>query len=442
MSLWFSIYLEQPLSGDSLSQQTEDARKQLERVALAILQYTPELALFDTSSLVLNAGASLTLFKGPRRLYKRMHATLAQLQVQARIGMAPTSLGAWLLARQTQTPRRRVLSRRSLTRLLDDLSLLYLPAANPFLDWLTDLGCSTLGQLVRLPRSGLAQRTSSQLIQELDAAYGKTSIFFEWYQTPEVFDATCELGFHTSNSHAILGTAERLIQPLCGWLQVRQWAASMLEFSLHHEKGRHARPPSQLVLRLSEPDWHADKFMALLAEHLGHLDLDAPVISLQLHNVQTHSRHSQPDTLFPDPAQAQRQESQLFDLLCARLGQQHVLEPSARASYLPEHVNQWVPLGHAGKNTVLPEPQPKTQRPFWLFSPTTPLATLHDQPLYQGQVLRLIQGPERIESGWWVPGQHEQRDYFVASDAAQCRYWIYRERGTENPRWFLQGLFA
>ena len=54
--------------------------------------------------------------------------------------------------------------------------------------------------------------------------------------------------------------------------------------------------------------------------------------------------------------------------------------------------------------------------------------------------LRLLAGPERIESGWW-DGADVQRDYYVASDTHGARLWIYRE--CERPRrWFLHGIFG
>lgn len=71
-----------------------------------------------------------------------------------------------------------------------------------------------------------------------------------------------------------------------------------------------------------------------------------------------------------------------------------------------------------------------------------PLTTHHHRPVYQGHALQLLEGPHRIESGWWHDGQVKQRDYFVAIDPRHCRYWVYRERGTDNPHWFLHGLFA
>jgi protein ImuB len=85
-------------------------------------------------------------------------------------------------------------------------------------------------------------------------------------------------------------------------------------------------------------------------------------------------------------------------------------------------------------------PAPLTERPFWLLTEPLLLNVRDDRPIYHGP-LQLLRGPERIESGWW---DHLRiaRDYFVAQDQHAARYWIYRERDTEQARWFLHGVFG
>nr|PZN02322.1 MAG: hypothetical protein DIU74_08145 [Pseudomonadota bacterium] len=58
-------------------------------------------------------------------------------------------------------------------------------------------------------------------------------------------------------------------------------------------------------------------------------------------------------------------------------------------------------------------------------------------PHYEGP-LKLLMGPERIQSGWW-DGAYERRDYFIAQTPARALLWIYRvaARG-----WYLHGWFA
>jgi protein ImuB len=65
--------------------------------------------------------------------------------------------------------------------------------------------------------------------------------------------------------------------------------------------------------------------------------------------------------------------------------------------------------------------------------------------------LRLLVGPQRLETGWWdaaMPGG-AMRDYFIAASEQAGLLWVYRERlvhggGHEDcePRWYLHGVYA
>ena len=66
--------------------------------------------------------------------------------------------------------------------------------------------------------------------------------------------------------------------------------------------------------------------------------------------------------------------------------------------------------------------------------------------MLEGQPLRLLAGPERIEAGWW-DGPAAARDYFIAGTPAGVLVWIYRTRLPQAPAqaesgWVLQGWFG
>src|SRR3546814_6939114 len=97
--------------------QAQARQDYLQEIALCLLQYTPNVAFFEEHALLLEVGASLSLFHGARQLYRRICTSLDNMGVRARIGMAPTALGAWLLACRAQAGPRRVLRDRKSTRL-------------------------------------------------------------------------------------------------------------------------------------------------------------------------------------------------------------------------------------------------------------------------------------------------------------------------------------
>lgn len=422
----------------------------LRQALLCLLQYTPDITILDPHSLAMDVTASLTLFGGPRALWRKVQCSLKGLGLTTRLAMAPTAQGAWALALQTQSRQRRVLKSNTLITRLDALPVSSLPALLPWLDWIHELGCFTLGHLRRLPRKGLQHRTRPEAIQALDAAYGFSTPLYTWASLPETFHRRYETLQRLEHVHAVLAIAHVLVEQLCGWLQAGHNAADQLVFQLHHEKGRHARPPSRLTLSLSQAGWRPEDFLPALAEQFNRMALVDHVIAVELIVEQIHERKPHNPGLFPEPAQWARQENQLLDLLRARLGEDRVMQPRPVASHLPEVANHWAPVGttphttrHSSKQaTPIITQAPVQNRPFWLVDPPVALDVQHDSPFYQGRRLRLIQGPERIESGWWSDEGHQQRDYFIAQDAQYARYWIYRQRASISARWFLHGLFG
>jgi protein ImuB len=78
-------------------------------------------------------------------------------------------------------------------------------------------------------------------------------------------------------------------------------------------------------------------------------------------------------------------------------------------------------------------------RPAWLLKRPRRLKLHGGRPCLDGQ-LRIVDGPERIESGWW-DGFDVMRDYFIARSDNGATFWIYRER-VPSGDWFLHGVFS
>jgi protein ImuB len=409
----------------------------LEGAALALLQYTPEVALGQHDTVLLNVGASLRFFGGPLALSRRTAVTVQALALQARLGMAPTAAGAWLLARGPRHGRRRVLALPRLTHRLDALPCALLPAAQPHLDWLHGIGCRHLEQLRQLPRAGLQRRCGPALLNALDTAYGQNAEAHAWIVAPLQFKRRFELVERIEHTDAVLAVARKLVEQMSGWLTARQRAVPGLILALEHERGRHARPPTLLELALAEPAWQPAHLLGLLRERLGRMTLEAPVIAVVLEAPDTVPQPAASATLFPEPGRTPVERARLLDLLAARLGRERVLHACPVADHRPETANRWIGVHDPATKAAI---TPALDRPFWLLDPPLALRVQRNRPVY-GTPLTLVRGPERIESGWWDP-HSTVRDYFVAEDAHAARYWIYRERGVQDASWFLHGLYA
>ncbi|CCN20491.1 conserved hypothetical protein [Bordetella bronchiseptica MO211] len=169
--------------------------------------------------------------------------------------------------------------------------------------------------------------------------------------------------------------------------------------------------------------------------------LERECVGACLHAPDTVPQPAASTCLFPETGGTPADHARLLDLLGARLGRERVRRARPAADHRPEQANRWQAAHDpppAGPAADQPE---RLERPFWLLSPAQPLSIQQHRPTYNGQALRLVRGPERIESGWWDAAL-TVRDYFVAEDAAGARYWLYRERDARQARWFLHGLFA
>lgn len=418
----------------------------LQEVALALLQYSPQVASAGEATLLVDVGASLRLFGGVRALCRRMQASLRALGYTAVLSCAPTARGAWLLARSGMR-RRRVLRMDSLAPCLDRLPCALLPSAQPYLDWFEGIGCRTLGQLRQLPRPGLQRRCGRALLDLLDQAYGHGTELFAWLEAPPAFRASLELFDRVEHAEALLFGAQRLLQQMVGWLCARQLAVERIALQLVHERGRVARAPTVITLALGEPVWRDEHLLRLLREKLAQLVLEAPVIGLCLEALQVLPMAPPSDSLFPEPGGTAQDRQRLLELLVARLGTENVLQAAPQADYRPEAANRWLPLPSkpVGQSacTALPPGLIALPRPGWLLAEPIALTIRNHRPFY-GSPLTMVSVAERIEAGWW--GQSQARDYFIAEGSDHAHYWVYRERvaGSADaaPRWYLHGLFS
>ncbi len=434
---------------------SEKEHASLQTVAMALLQYSPQVATAEHASILVNVGASLRLFGGVRRLCRHVMQTMAALGITATLGCAATARGAWLLAHYSAAAQKRgryCLSLHKLQRQLDALPVSLLPAAQPWLEWLQGIGCQHLGALRRLPRAGLQRRCGKAILQSLDCAYGEAAELYSWLEVPPQFSAYMELPDRIEHAESILNFARNLLLQLCGWLTKQQLAVTQIELQLEHERGRVAMAPTLLGIALAEASWREEHLSRLLKEHLAQLKLDAPVIALRLHARQVEAMQAPSASLFPEPGGSKEEQHRLLELLVARLGAENVLQAAPLADHRPEVANHWV--------SVMQDRKPLRQsdhahaavnRPAWLLPQALPLAMHNHRPCY-GTPLKLLSPAERIEAGWWN-GELVTRDYFVAENAAHVRCWIYRERISQSKQqyqknndddaiWYLHGLFG
>lgn len=375
----------------------------LQPIAAWACQFTPRVSLEPPRELLLEVEGSLRLFGGHERLVAKLRAAAQELGFACHLASAPTPRAALWLARGG-------------ARCLEALPLEVMQLDIAFL---RSIGIVTLGELLALPREGLAQRCGETLLQALDRALGHAPEPREFFSPPPRFSAKLELPAEVAHAEGLLFAARRLLAQLEGLLAARHSGIRGFDLRLFHAEGE----PTAVPVAFGSPARDAERMAQLLRERLGAMALARPVEAIAVEAADFAPLPGASAGMFGDPAAAAEDWARLVERLRARLGRESVyglaLQPDHRpeAAWRRTEPGEWDP-----RQFVQPGP-----RPLWL---------LERRRLREGEFTPLA-GPERIESGWW-DGDDAKRDYFVARLADASLAWVYREAG----EWYLHGFFA
>ena len=416
-------------------------RAALHAVAMWALRFTPNVCVIAPQEdpdfpigLLLEVQGSVRLFGGLAPIRRALRRGLAAQQHAAQIATAPVPQAAWILARARDGLH--VASHDELRSVLSPLPIRLLAAGKAHWEKLKSIGQTTIGDLLSLPRPGVARRFSTELLDELDRALGAKADPRVWFKAPLTFDVRIELAARVDTAEALLFAARRLIVQLSGWLAGRHTATRTLFFTLIHED----RAPTSLPLQLAGASNDEDRFTALLREVLAQTQLVAPVYEISLCCEDVVPAAVASAQLFPTRQTENESLMRLMERLQARLGRAHVVRFHLHEDHRPELAfgAEDVSLIEARRATALVPP-----RPLWLLPAPIALEERNCAPFYRTS-LTLIAGPERIEGGWWDQSWVE-RDYFIARDAEHALLWIFRPR-SPNPEtrqgWYLHGKFG
>jgi protein ImuB len=375
----------------------------LEPVAAWACQFTPKVSLEPPRELLLEVQGSLRLHGGLDALDERLAAGLLALGFSARRASAPTPRAALWLARGEG----------------EAFEALPVEVTGLDVEFFRSLGVTTVGELLRLPREGLAQRCGAHVAGDLDRALGALPEPRVFFAPPPCFAAGLELPAPVIHAEGLLFGARRLLVQLEGLLTARQ--AGIRGFAL---KLTHADAPESIVqVGLASPARDTERLAQVLRERLGSVILPEPVEAMRLEAGDFAPLPGRSGAMFGDAAGDAEDWARLAERLRARLGHDAVYGLTTHPDHRPEHAWRRVEPGEWDPHEFK-TPGP---RPAWLLEP---------RKLNEGEFAPLA-GPERIESGWW-DGDEAKRDYFVARLPNASLAWVYREAD----EWYLHGLFA
>jgi protein ImuB len=400
----------------------------LGHIAAWAVQFTPAVTLQPPRGLLLEVEGSLRLFGGIGKILEAIKRGVADMGYTVSVACAPTASAAWLLARGGA--ERVFAGSRAIREAIAPLPVRVLYCDVQTLETLSAIGARSLGDLLALPRDGVARRFGQSILDQLDRALGLLPEARAFFAAPPRFDAELELAASVASAEVLLFPAKRLLTQLAGYLAARCAGIQRFRLTLGHEDA----PETVLEIGLATPSRDAARFVVLARERLAATTLAAPVTRVRLAAGEILTLAGDSGSLFPDRTSDAGDWARLVERLSARLGQEAVHGLAPRAEHRPERAWQATAPG-AGAGQAARSP-----RPLWLLERPRPLDEVDSKPHYHDGPLALLAGPERIESGWW-DGDDVKRDYFIAQTSDRATLWVYRDR-RQPGGWFLHGIFG
>ncbi|MEM6707896.1 MAG: DNA polymerase Y family protein [Pseudomonadota bacterium] len=415
-----------------LSRNPQREHTQLNALAEALYQLSPQVALAAPDGLVLEIQASLRLFGNAQAISQRAELISFELGFRGRCRLAATPAAAIALAR-AQAP--------DLERL--PLHALALPAAA--IERFQNMGLVQVGPVLKLPDRAIARRFGKATLKVLRQLRGDTPDPQRFIEPAAEFERQRHLLDPIRSKQGVLFPAQRMLKELEHWLIGRQLAVAELHWLFSNSQNERA----DVILRFSTPHQNADRAFRLLRLKLEHLSLPADVLSLTLQATRLEPCVAEVGPLFQtlEPAEQQRCPDELLDQLRTRLGEGACCTLIAPSQHHPDWLSKRVSVRALSESRALSETRALSEsrapgeaktttrdyRPLWLCRPPQPISP---------RQLRLLHGPERVRTAWWHGGV--ERDYYVAEHRvsahqtpAQC--WAFND---EQDRWFIHGYFG
>ena len=408
------------------------------RLCLHAQRFTSFVSIEPPNALLLEIQGSLKLFGPLERLHAGIDACWRDLALPAHSATAPSTLAALWLARCQP--------RAGHPAVIEDLGVLAghlakLPIACTAWDierlqTLRAMGVTRVGELLRLPRAGLARRLGPGAVQDLDIALARQFAPRRAFVPRERFRARCDFETEIENVAYLEKALEPLIARCADFLRKRQAGVQALRLKLRHRAG----PATRVHLGLASITSERRRLMDVLVQKLGRLELEAPVRGMELVSGSLQPLSAGSLDVFAGlsgtgAGGGRDSVPQLVERLRARLGEDAVYGVASIPEHRPEaawrrvHELSLASARRMGEKMTDRGTGDGMPRPVWLL----------DAPLAISLPDMLEQGPERIESGWW-DGRGVARDYYVARRNGGPKLWVFQERRSKH--WYVHGVFA
>ena len=395
----------------------EKESRVLTRLAERLYLSVDKQVLFKPQGIAIELDSLLKLYQGTQPLIDHLKEELDTLGVSYQMSLGFSARSAQCLACAG-------IEQLSTDRCVIEYELGHLPIKQLLLSSqiekrLLSTGIHQLKQLWSLSAADIGKRFGAGMVDDIQRLKGNEPQAFDFFRPRDAFITQLDLVTEIQHWQGMLFPLKRLLQELEQFLYQRQKVIRQLTIELQHRDIE----PTSVPLKLASDSWRESEFLNLLQLQMNRYPLTAPVIAIEMRALELFELTRDSGSLLTKGVAHQQTVTELVSRLQARLGEKAVYSPQLSSDPRPLINEQ-----RAAQMTTLTVQRHAPRRPLWLLT---------EPELVQIEHWQLLEGPERIQSGWWSTSE-VCRDYWLAKDEQQRLGWLFFEKS----HWFLQGWFS
>jgi len=410
----------------------ESEKVKLKEIAHWLYIVTSDISFCTPNGLLLRASNMLALHDGLSNYWRTLKAHLDVLQLNYTYATAYSPLAARLLARtglNLVTDKADTLF-TELKKCPLSMAVSEVELSTKQVDQLSRVGVKTFNDLLSIPTADLANRFGVEMVNYVGRLKGLFHHPVHFYYPPERFSQYLEMLFDVENISFLVKPLRKLLSQLEAFLTIRGQFAHELSLVLHQRD----QEDCLVTASSSEGESHAEKWASLFELRFESVKLAAPVTGLTLSASRLAAKRDNTADLF-DGKQGDVSPQELISILQAKLGPDAVQGIMLTEDARPHLSTQFCkPL----QSSVAQPTKSQSRITIPVNKRLLRPSILLPRPQALHEKVTIIQGPERLATGWW-DANAMTRDYFIARAVSGRWLWVFR---TPEQYWFLHGFFS
>ena len=436
----FSINMElsmtHELNVDFYSRDKRKERKVKKKFWKDLNSFSPIIVDESADGILVEIGGSAKLFKGKRNLFNLICRKLKKYKYFMKITVAPTPCAAVIIAKSNL--QKNIWDISNLNATVSDIDLRFLGLQERDLRKFSNIGVKTLGDVYRLPRIGILERFSSDVLKKIDQLYGRVNSFPNISLHDDFFIKVIDVD--SANDTALFENYIRsILYELNIFLNKRASKVKLLKWFFFSNKSF-----KQVTINLnncsSDTDFLLEQTRMKVRRILSNETVDQ--VRLYVDDIKPYSFQTR-DLFLSKNIEISENSNKYISHIILNYGSNIAYKILKKPSYIPERTYHFCdPFSDLQEGVISEKDSARTTqklyRPTWLLQKPKQLRIKNGHIEFEG-CLKIISDRERVISGWWT-GDEVARDYFVAKDSNHRLFWIFKDLKNDK-KWYLHGVF-